>query len=186
MIIMVLRKILGIDKIIDKIEHHTLTLQNLERQHRIINQQQFKLSQQHADLSAEHQDIISSTEQLKQLKNVLETLESKLKENEHVKSEITCAKAIVNELMSETDKKYIETIKNLKKVSANELALFLGVKRGTTSAKLSELYHKKLLNKFKVGKTVYYEYAEKEIEELEESEEIPTKKKKKVTEKEEE
>jgi len=160
---MVLKKILGIDRLMSMLEAYRLSLTTIERNTRMIYEHQQKLQHQHMKLQDMSSSIYENTEfikaqveGLKKLEELLGIMEEKVKQNKDISGEIREARYYVSTMISETDKKYLEAIKNLKRVTANELAHFLGVKRGTTSAKLSELYQRNLLKKVREGRTVYY------------------------------
>lgn len=169
---MVLKRLLGIDRVLEILDSYKFSLKTIERQTRLIYQHQHKLEKQHIKLSEEHRSIIDDTEFMKSqltglnaLKEILTMIEEKVEHSSEIEGEIRVAHKLIDTMISETDKKYLDAIKNLKKVSANDLAIYLGVKRGTTSAKLSELYQRNLVDKVRIGKKVYYVLKEEKNEE---------------------
>jgi len=176
----VFKSLLGIDRVIDLLVEYKAVLEDLRGHNELLQQQQYKLQQQHVSLHLQHDTILQNTGELDALREILLEMEKKSEDGSCLKSELENAKDIVFGLVSETDMKYLEAIRNLKNVTANDLARILGVKRGTTSAKLSELYQRGLVTKVQRGREVFYSIAEEEeeTEELEIKEEEKPKKRK--------
>ena len=139
------RKFLGIDEVLTLLIEYKGVLDDLRGHNQLLQQQQYKLQQQHVSLHQQHERILSDTSELEMLREILLDMEKKVDGDGSLKEDLEDAKRIVFGLVSETDMKYLEAIRNLKQVTANDLARILGVKRGTTSAKLSELYQRGLL-----------------------------------------